>query len=476
MRLPFTSHNPNDLILGNRRPGTKLFSSPYQLPNEDRQRHLYCLGVPGTGKSSFLLSLILQDIKAGRGVGVLDPHSDLVRAIFNAMVADPELRPHLDRVDYIDISQDATTTPFNILAMSGNYEEVRDLVIGAFKRTWKKELEAAPQFTNIMQNTLPPLIQTRRTLMHVQRMLTDKEWREQVLAEAGNRYSTSFFHDRFDRWRDDDVRIESTLNKVNQFVGDGLLRRSLGQSENHIDLRKFMDTKRIVLVDLQRRTIAKKLFGSLLMILFEHAAFGRSDTPPEERIPFHLYVDEFASFTADEGSDTTLSEILSQVRKYGLYICLAHQSLSQIQGALAGAIDTIGTKVLFGTSYPDAKRFAEEVGKFEKQAIKGEPKTDTQHPIYESLQEQQKQTTDDLYLQESRRAIVASRGRGVVRIQTLPVMFHKATEETLELRQQHIARNSIPSSEAEHRVQESLFGDPTTPQHNAIPAYEIKPR
>lgn len=400
-----------------------LFPKVY-LSEAERHKHLYVLGITGKGKSKFLEGLILQDILAGRGCGVIDPHSDLVNNVVAHLVARGffDQTENKRRVLHVDINRPETVLPFNILAVPGEPYSIAQLVIEAFRRTWPEALKEAPQFTNIMLASLVVLIKTDKTLVDIHRLLSDTSWRESLLSEAGDEGATAFFHDRYDQWgREAPLMRESALNKVSAFAFNPILQRMLGQPKNALDFRAMMDRQQVLLCDLGGEPETRRLLGSLLVTFLEYAAFTRRDCPTHERTPFYLYMDEFQDFSANDGSAKTLSQILSEARKFGLHLTLAHQSLSQLQTRLLGAIGNIQTKVLFGMSRQDAEVFGRAVGQVDLRAVKDRPKTDYQHALYESLQEQWEGFTSGLQWQPPQRAHVIDNAGRVFRISTLPL-------------------------------------------------------
>lgn len=438
-----------------------VFPRVYLSPAE-REKHLYVLGITGKGKSKFLEHLLVQDILAGRGCGVIDPHSDLARNVFGHLVTSGYLttHKHIRRIVYLDMTDTAHIPAFNVLAVPGEPYAIAQLVIEAFRRTWPDALKEAPQFSNVMLAALVVLIKTRQTLVHLHRLLVDKAWRDARLEEAADVEASAFFHARYEKWgRDAPGMIESTLNKVSAFTFNPTLKRMLGARENALDFRTVMDEQRVLLADLGGEPETRRLLGSLLVTFLEYAAFTRRDIPTHQRIPFYLYMDEFQDFSANDGSAKTLSQILSEARKFGLHLTLAHQSLSQLQTRLAGAIGNIQTKVLFGMSRQDAEVFGRALGQVDVRAVKDTPKTDTQHPLYESLPEQWEAWVSGLQWQDARRAHVVDHRGQARRMLTLPLPRITATDEhILQMREQVMGnlQSVIPPS-----FEETTFAPPS---------------
>jgi hypothetical protein len=199
MSLPFLKRKDN-IVLG--RTGPFFFFPSFRLKAQDRATHAYLLGTTGQGKSKLLEHLLLQDILAGRGCGLLDPHTDLLRDLIASLhrrgfFKDPHQRK---RLLYFDPSRADSILPFNVLASSSAPYATAVHLIEAFRRTWPESLREAPRFTNILLASLLVLIHNRLTLAELPRFLTDKRFREPLLEEMQDEEITSVVHDRLDRW------------------------------------------------------------------------------------------------------------------------------------------------------------------------------------------------------------------------------------------------------------------------------------
>jgi hypothetical protein len=263
-----------------------------------------------------------------------------------------------------------------------------------------------------MLHALLVLIQTRRTLIDLPRLLVDGAYRERLLERAGSPELASFFHDRFDRWgkQQGAVMKESALNKVTALTMNPHLRLMLGQQDNRLDFRALMDGEQVLLADLgQCDEESQRLIGSLITTSIEQAAFSRHDVAQSGRTPFYLYLDEFQDFSARSGSVRSIAKILSGARKFGLHLTLAHQYLDQLHPHMKAAIvGNVWTKVIFGVSEVDAQEIAQWIGlgEIEPTTVKHAAQTSAQHPLYTSLPEQWHSWATYLANQKARRAVV----------------------------------------------------------------------
>ena len=415
---PFRSRAA-DLTLGHT--GPLPFFPTYRVAERARRAHMYVIGITGKGKSKLLENCLFQDIQAGRGCALIDPHSDLADDTLRYCLSQGILRPaDAERVIVFDPTRRDHLIPFNVLAVPGEPYAIAQGVVEAFRRTWPESLREAPHFSNVMLAALMTLVENKLTLVDMHRLLTDHAWREQLLSNVSQPEIVEFFHDRYDRWgRDAPSMRESTLNKVAAFTFNPHLRLALGQAENQLDLRRIMDEGQVLLVDLGRCDgETRRLLGSLLVTGLEQAAASRHDLPMSERKPFYAYIDEFQDFAANPGSAKSLAQILSECRKFGLHLTLAHQSLSQLGERMRGALGNVQTKVIFGISRQDAEWFAREIGQVNTAAVKHAAQTETQHPLFNPLAEQWESWTMSLKLQASRRAFVAAQDGRVATIWT----------------------------------------------------------
>jgi hypothetical protein len=474
LHLPFFRHRRNgDLVLG--RLGKYRFSSLFRVTSSERTAHLYVIGVSGKGKSKLLEHCLYQDIAAGRGCGLIDPHSLLADDLFRSLITrgildDPEIRK---RIVYVDPARTDYVIPFNVLATQAEHPyDIAAAVLEAFRRTWPESLREAPHFSNVVTAALIVLIENGLTLMHMPRLLTNTEFRDQCLERVTEPQVVQFFHDRYDRWgREAPLMRESTLNKVGAFSINPRLKLMLGLKTNHLDFREIMDEGKILLLDLGHSDgETNRLIGSLMVTGLELAMRRRKN-----RKLWNLTIDEFAGYVANEGSVKTLAHVFSEGRKFRMSMTVAHQDLSQLTPRMLGALSNVQTKVVFGIGRRDAEYFAKLIGRVDTEAIKRDPKTETQHELFSSLPEQWEQWVDRLRFQTARSATVSCQDGRVVSLRTITIPPYTATEGQVEnIRRESLVRYGIPYAEAERNVQETVALAKQEPSLTTeVPPYEV---
>jgi Helicase HerA, central domain len=330
------------------------------LRADDRRRHLYVVGKTGTGKSTLLLNLVVDDIQKGRGVGVIDPHGDLVADVLKRI---PRARTN----DFILFDPADHPIAFNPLACSRPEQRplVASSVLSAMKKVFAIDETNAPRMLYILRNALLALVeQPQCTLFDVPRLLADAAFRRQVVSRLSDELVRAFWRDEFAGWHDR-YRIEAIApiqNKVGQFLSSPLLRPVFASPKSALDLRHVMDTGKILLVNLSHGRLGEDsaaLLGALLVTSIEQAAKARADVPEDERKDFYLYADEFQTYAGTE----SLAIVLSQARKYRLSLCLANQLVEQMMPELAATVfGNVGSLCVMQVGHRDAERLAEELG------------------------------------------------------------------------------------------------------------------
>ena len=338
------------------------------LTHEDRLRHLYCVGQTGTGKSTFLLNLIAQDLAMDRGCALLDPHGDLAVAAIEQI---PRHRAgHLVYFNPADLSR---PIGFNLLARVP--EDLRPLVadgvVSAFRHVWPDFW--GPRLEHILANAVRTLMDVPdATLLCLPRLLQDDGYRAKLLPHLTDPVVRAFWTFEYDAYppRFREEAIAPVLNKIGQVLRTPAIRNIIAQPKSTIDLRFMMDEKRILIANLSKGAIGEgpsHLLGALLVTALAQAALSRTDTT--ERPPFHLYVDEFQNFASE-----SFALILSEARKYGLPMVLSHQYLEQLPRPLRDAVfGNIGSLAAFRCGAQDAPLLASQLDLRNPQGLKDLP-------------------------------------------------------------------------------------------------------
>ncbi len=333
----------------------KLFG----ISSVDRRHHMYIIGKTGSGKTTLLRNLIVQDLEAGRGVGVLDPHGDLASELLDLI---PPWRT--SHVAYFDPADREFPVGLNILRSvhPDSHHLVASGLVDAFKNIWREFW--GPRLEYILYASAAALLEVGgATLLGVQRILTDVRYRRWVLRQVKDPAVLSFWLNEFEKYDKRFLReaIAPIQNKVGQLLMSPLARNILGQVSPRLDIDFFMDTKRIFIANLSKGRLGEdksNLLGSLLATQFQLAAMGRAIVPEDEREDFHLYIDEFQNFTTE-----SFAHMLSEARKYRLSLTLSHQYTAQLSERVRHAVfGNVGTLVSFRVGESDGRSLAREFG------------------------------------------------------------------------------------------------------------------
>lgn len=332
---------------------------PVGVDERELLRHLYVLGKTGSGKSTVLLHLLTSWIKGGNGCALIDPHGDLLDDVINCLpthrVSDVIL------VDLTDESFPFSWNPLYRVAI-GRRPVVAQGIVAALRGVWRDSW--GPRMEYILINALRLLLGAQQeSLLGLQRVLVDSGYRSHLLQTCEDPVVSRFWTTEFNVW-DDRFRREAIApiqNKIGQFLSDPRMRAILGQRKSRVDLRHAMDSGKIILVNLSKGLVGESsanLFGSLLVASLHDAALSRADIPERERRPFILTLDEFHNVTSDR-----FAASLSEARKYGLGLVLAHQFLDQLIPEVRSAVlGNAGTVMVFRIGGSDATVFSQEFG------------------------------------------------------------------------------------------------------------------
>ncbi|MDD4476865.1 MAG: type IV secretion system DNA-binding domain-containing protein [Patescibacteria group bacterium] len=329
----------------------------FGLKLDDRRRHMYVVGKTGMGKTTLLENMVLNDIYAGHGVGLVDPHGDFAEKIINYI---PSRR--INDTIYFNAADLDYPIGFNILETVN--QEHRHLVasglMGVFKKIWPDVW--SPRMEYILNNTVLALLEfPGTTLLGMSRLLADKEYRNRVVSNIKDPVVKSFWENEFSSYNEryKQEAIAPIQNKIGQFLSASVIRNIVAQVKSRINIREIMDEKKIFIVNLAKGRIGEdnsRLLGGMLITKLQLSAMERVDVPEEKRSDFFLYVDEFQNF-----ANESFANILSEARKYHLDLIMAHQYMEQLdEKVLPAIIGNVGTIVSFRVGSTDAEILAKE--------------------------------------------------------------------------------------------------------------------
>src|SRR3989339_106630 len=318
----------------------------------DRRRHMYLIGSTGMGKSELMKNMAIQDMESGRGVCYIDPHGDAVMDLLDFV---PEER--IKDVIYFNPGDKDWPIAFNVMERV-DYDDrgkVTSGLLGVFKKIWPDAWSGRMEY--ILNNTILALLECQgSTLLGINRMMSSKEYRKEIVAQIKDPIVRGFWVDEFSKYADK-FATEATAaiqNKVGQFASNNLIRNIIGQTNSQLDLRTIMDQGKILLVNASRGEIgedASRLLGALLITKIQLAAMSRVDIPESERRDFYLYVDEFQHFATE-----SFANILSEARKFHLSLVMAHQYIKQMEEPVRDAVfGNVGTIISFRVGAEDAE-------------------------------------------------------------------------------------------------------------------------
>ncbi len=324
---------------------------------DDRRRHMYVIGKTGMGKTTMLENLILADVYAGNGVGVVDPHGDSAEKVLNYIPND-----RVNDVIYFNPSDTEFPIGFNILEIKDQSHRhlVASGLMSVFKKIWIDQWSSRMEY--ILNNTLLALLEfPGSTLLGINRLLAEKEYRMKVVGGISDPVVKAFWVKEFanfpDRYRQE--AVAPIQNKIGQFLSSSVIRNIVGQVKSTINIREAMDSGKIFIMNLSKGRIGEdstRLLGGMLITRIQLSAMERVDTLEEERSDFFLYVDEFQNFATE-----AFANILSEARKYRLSLIMAHQYIEQLDETVAAAVfGNVGTIVSFRVGAADAEALAKE--------------------------------------------------------------------------------------------------------------------
>ncbi len=414
--------------------GSALFRRRLRLDGQDAKSHMHVMGKSGSGKSRWLAGFYVNLLKAGYSATLVDPHGDLARLVLAQLVADG----YFDREDayqrllYLDVPAAAKANRylnFNCLKQPYDTHTTTRLTLEAMRRAFP-ELDrnagnAAPAFEQIVTAGTHVLVDNALPFSELRSVLLDKARRDQLLRQVADPLIHDYFRDEFDAY-DKGERMHllgSTLRRLFLLLYAPVVRFALSAEENQLEYRRILAQNQSLIVNLAiHDPDAKRLLGCLLTVFAEQGAKSRSDVAAAGRAGTHyVIVDECQLFLSN--SSAALNEMLSQTRKFGMFVVLSHQTRDQIPERMWGALQNVEVDVTFRTGREDAERQAKVVGSVDPDAIKHEVTVgqERSHPAFYSLPEQWEGWTQQVTGLKKRFAFVKHPSGRTVKIESLPL-------------------------------------------------------
>lgn len=330
----------------------------FGIKTDDRRRHFYVLGKTGMGKTTLLENMVIGDVVNGHGLAIIDPHGDFAEKILDYIPAS-----RINDVIYFNPADFDYPIGFNVLESVN--EQNKPLVaaglMSVFKMIWPDVWSA--RMEHILNNCILSLLDfPGSTLLGINRILIDKEYRKRVVSKIKDPVVRSFWTDEYSRWEDRfrNEAIAPIQNKVGQFLSSATIRNIVAQVKSTINIREIMDEGKILVVNLAKGRIGEdssRILGGMLITKLQLAAMERVDIPEDDRRDFYLYVDEFQNFATQ-----AFANILSEARKYHLNLIIAHQYIEQLDEDYVrpAVFGNVGTLVSFRVGGKDAEFLEQE--------------------------------------------------------------------------------------------------------------------
>lgn len=353
--------NSFDVIFAQNKYGGTIV--PIGLTQDQRQKHMLIIGATKMGKTTLLNTMIVEDIKAGKGICVIDPHGDLIE---NILLTIPEER----QKDVILFDPDDTAFPigFNILAIPDNLskdelekykDQLTSNIISVFQKLFPIR-GSAHRMEHILRMSVLTVLETKNpTLFTVQQLLTDYKFRKQIVETLKDPVLIQFWKKEFNSMGSFQrtEMISPITNKLGSFLTSHMTRNILGQKRSTFDFTDIMNNKKILLCNLSKGKLGgdkSAFFGALVTAKIQIAALQRARISEEKRTDFYLYIDEFQNFATP-----SFTEIMSEARKFRLFAILAHQTTAQIddKNFIEIILANVGTVIAFRTGSPADEKY-----------------------------------------------------------------------------------------------------------------------
>lgn len=330
----------------------------FGINREDRRRHMYMIGKTGTGKSTLMENMIMKDILAGEGVAVMDPHGDMVEKLLDNI---PEER--INDVVLFDPADYQHPVSLNMLELLDPTQKnlTASAMVDVFKRTFDSW---GPRLEYLLRNCFLTLAEVdNTTLLGVNRLLLDKDYRKFIVNKLEDEQLKSFWQTEYTKMASNDRLITEAVapiqNKVGQFLQTSTIRNIMGQAKSTVKIDEIMNEGKILLVNLSKGKIGadnSSLLGSMIIARLQSAAMTRVNTPEDQRRDFYVYADEFQNFAT-----SSFATILSEARKYRLNLIITHQYIDQLPDEVRQAVfGNVGTTISFTVGPDDATVLAKQ--------------------------------------------------------------------------------------------------------------------
>ena len=379
---------------------------PIYIDIDDRRRHMYVIGKTGTGKSEFLKAMIMQDIKNGEGVAVIDPHGDLIDDVL-------KLIPSKRSEDVILFDPSDTQRPMGFNMLDAKTEEQKHYIVSSIIGLMYKLFDPhqtgiiGPRFEHAIRNAmLTVMYEKGSTFVEVVRVLTDASYVQELLPKVQDPIVRRYWTDQIAQTSDfhKSEVLDYIVSKFGRFVTNKMIRNIIGQSYSSFDFRQVMDEGKILLINLSKGKIGEENSNFLGLVLVPKilvAAMSRQDMPIDQRRDFFLYVDEFQNFATPD-----FAQILSEARKYRLNLIVANQFIGQMEEDVKNAIfGNVGSIISFRVGVTDANYLqheyqpvfteadlinVERFNTYVKTIVRGEPVTPFSMDLTRDISEEKK--------------------------------------------------------------------------------------
>lgn len=334
------------------------------MQDEDRRRHLYVIGQTGTGKSVFLKNLIIQDVQQGKGVCVIDPHGDMVEDILQFVP-----RTRTQDVIYFNPGDIQRPMGLNMLEYDPNFPEQKTFIVNEmlsiFDKLYNMSVAGGPMFEQYFRNSTMLVMDdpaSGSSMIEIQRVLTDKEFRDYKLSKSSNIIVKNFWTQIAEKAGGEASlkdMVPYIASKFDNFIANDIMRPIIAQQKSAFNFREVMDSQKILLVNLSKGRLGdmnSSLIGLIIVGKLLMAALSRTDMAEEKRKDFYLYIDEFQNVTTD-----SIATILSEARKYRLDLTITHQFIGQLKEEIKKAVfGNVGSMASFRIGTDDAEFMAKQ--------------------------------------------------------------------------------------------------------------------